>query len=65
MTPLLLTIPDAAKALCLSRTSVYELVRGGKLASVTVGRSRRIAVADVEAFVREHRSFALSSRRAA
>jgi excisionase family DNA binding protein len=48
---LLVTLDEAARRLSLCRRSVQELVYGGTLAAVKVGRSRRIAVIDLESFV--------------
>ena len=48
---LLLTVSDAAWALSLGRTQVYELLGDGRLPSVRIGRSRRIRVSDLETFV--------------
>jgi excisionase family DNA binding protein len=48
---LLLTVPEAGAALSISRSKVYELLESGSLASVYIGRSRRIRVSDVEDFV--------------
>ena len=48
---LLLTVPEVGGVLAISRTKVYELLASGSLASVYIGRSRRIRVSDVEAFV--------------
>jgi excisionase family DNA binding protein len=48
---LLLTIPQVCNALAVSRDAVYELLRSGRLPSVTLGRSRRIRIADLERFV--------------
>jgi excisionase family DNA binding protein len=47
----LLTIEEAAERLSMGRTKVYELVRSGRLESVTIGRSRRVPVAALEPFV--------------
>jgi excisionase family DNA binding protein len=41
---LLLTVADAARALSLSRTTIYELFASGELRSVRIGRARRIPV---------------------
>lgn len=49
---LLLGLDEAARMLALSRRTVQELVYAGELRSVRIGRSRRIAVVDLEAFVR-------------
>lgn len=48
---LLLDLPQVAKALSLSLRSVQNLIYDGRLRSFTVGRSRRVAVADLDAFV--------------
>ena len=48
---LLLTIKEAARRLSLARSHVYQHLQRGTLASVRIGRSRRIPVAELEAFV--------------
>jgi len=40
--PLLYTIPEAASALRISRTKLYELLDSGDVESVYIGRSRKI-----------------------
>jgi excisionase family DNA binding protein len=47
----LVTIPVAAKLLGVSRSKLYELLGEGALPTVRIGRSRRIAIAYLEAFV--------------
>ncbi len=47
----LLRVEEAAEWLGLSRTKAYELVYRGTLPSVTIGRSRRVPVAALHAFV--------------
>lgn len=42
MEKLLVSITDAAKALSLGRTSVYELMRSGQLETRKMGRRRLI-----------------------
>ena len=50
--PVLLVCPeDAARALGVGRTKVYELMRSGALRSVRVGGLRRIPVAALNEFV--------------
>lgn len=49
---LLVNLDEVAQSLSLSRRSVQALIYRGELPSVTIGRCRRIAVADLEAFVR-------------
>ena len=38
----LYTVGDVEKRLQLSRAKVYDLIRTGRLTSLTIGRSRRI-----------------------
>jgi excisionase family DNA binding protein len=49
-TKLLLTVEEAAALLGIKRTLTYELIRTGALASVRVGRLRRIRFSDLDAF---------------
>lgn len=49
--------PDAGEALGgISRTTTYQLIKSGELPSVTIGRRRFVAVADLDAFVEGRRS---------
>lgn len=48
---LLLTVEEAAEALGISRSQVYVLIAGERLGAVTIGRSRRVPVEALEAFV--------------
>ena len=41
-THVLLSIPEACDRLQLGRTTVYDLIRSGELASVSIGRRRLI-----------------------
>ena len=47
---LLLTVDEAAALLGIKRTLTYELIRTGALASVRVGRLRRIRYSDLDAY---------------
>ena len=51
MEKLLLTAEEAAELLGIGRSKVYELMAGGVLASVKVGRCRRISRRALHAFV--------------
>lgn len=51
MPTLLLTVEEAAEALALGRTKVYELLESGSLRSVKIGRLRRIPVQALHEFV--------------
>lgn len=50
-TKILLRPEEAADRLAIGRTQLFELLRSGELASITVGRLRRIPVAACEEFV--------------
>lgn len=48
---LLVTIPEAARRLSVGRTTIYSMLRRGELASVTIGRMRRVPVDSLEALL--------------
>lgn len=47
MEKLLFSIADAAQALSLGRTSIYELIRSGELETRKMGRRRLITAASI------------------
>ncbi len=47
----LLTPEEAAARLGIGRTKVFDLIANGRLRSVSIGRSRRVPTAALEAFV--------------
>ncbi len=47
----LLTPEEAAARLGIGRTKVFDLMANGRLRSVSIGRSRRVPTAALEAFV--------------
>jgi excisionase family DNA binding protein len=49
--PLLLTIEDAARALAVSRPTVYRLIDSGALVRVKIGAAARVTAASVDAYV--------------
>ena len=49
MESLLISIPDAAKALGLGRSKIYELISENRLETVTIGRRRLVRVESVRA----------------
>ena len=51
MPRLLLTVPEAAEALAISRGKLYELLAGGDLASIRIDGSRRIPLTALEEYV--------------
>ena len=48
---LLLRPEEVAKALCVGRTTVFELIRTGDLRSVKIGNARRISATALAEFV--------------
>lgn len=51
--PILIPIwPDAAKLVGLGRTTMFELVAEGRIATVKVGRKRLVAPDELRAFAR-------------
>ena len=51
MNKVLLTAEEAADALSIGRTKLYELLAAGLLRSVQIGKSRRIPVSAIHEFV--------------
>ncbi len=50
---LLLTVEEAAEVLRVGRTTVFHLIRTGELATVQIGRLRRISMESLQHFTRE------------
>jgi len=50
MTRLLLTVPEAAEALAISRSKLYELIAAGLVRSVRIDGSRRVPVEALETY---------------
>jgi excisionase family DNA binding protein len=51
MTRLLLTVPEAAEALAISRSKLYELIAAGLVRSVRIDGSRRVPVEALQTYV--------------
>lgn len=51
LSPLLLRVHEAARMLGIGRTKAYELIAGGQLEVVRVGRCARVPVAAVVVYV--------------
>ncbi len=51
MSKILLTVPEAAGALAISRSKLYELLAAGLVRSVRIDGSRRVPVQALEAYV--------------
>ena len=49
MDAILISIPDACKALGIGRSKVYELISEGRLETVTIGRRRLVRVESIRA----------------
>jgi excisionase family DNA binding protein len=50
-TKLMLTVPEAAAVLSISRSVLYDLLLRGEIRSVKIGRSRRVPFVMLEEFV--------------
>jgi len=48
---LLLTLPEVGRVLAISRSKLYDLLNSGNLPSFYIGKSRRVRISDVLAFV--------------
>ncbi len=55
--PHLLTIQEVCRDLHLSRSTLHELIRDGELASVKIGRSRRVRSDSIREFIDRHSTF--------
>jgi excisionase family DNA binding protein len=51
MSKILLTVPEAAAALAISRSKLYELLAAGVIRSVRIDGSRRVPIGALEAYV--------------
>jgi excisionase family DNA binding protein len=51
VTKLLLTVPEAAAALGISRSKLYELIKAGVVASLRIDGSRRIPYRALTAYI--------------
>jgi len=47
----LLTVPEVMARLKISRSTVYDLIRTRRLASITIGRARRIPANALNALI--------------
>ena len=61
MDRLLMTVPQAAEALAISRSKLYELLATGTVSSIRIDGSRRVPVTALQAYI----AVLLSDRTAA
>lgn len=50
----LLTVPEAMARLKIGRSTLYDLLRTRRLASLTIGRARRIPAHALDDYVQRH-----------
>lgn len=53
MTKLLLTVPEAAAALGISRSKLYQLIAAGTVRSVRIDGSRRVPVESLTTYIHQ------------
>ena len=53
MDKLLYRVEEAAEVLSIGRTRVFQLVRTGELASVKIGKSRRVTAAAISEYLND------------
>ena len=51
MRPVLFSVPEAMEMLGMSRTVIYELIRSGRLVTVTQGRRRLVPASAIDDYV--------------
>ncbi len=49
--PMCLSVPEVCSALRIGKTTVYKLIRDGRLSSIKIGSSTRITSESVEALL--------------
>ena len=52
--PLVVTVPEAARMLSLSRAKLYPLISSGEIRSLKIGKCRRVPVREIESFIDRH-----------
>lgn len=53
MTKLLLTVPEAAAALGISRSKLYQLIAAGTVRAVRIDGSRRVPVESLTTYIHQ------------
>jgi excisionase family DNA binding protein len=54
--PNLLTIPEAASQLRISRWTIYQLIRSGELKTITIASRRFVASDDLAKYINERKA---------
>ena len=49
--PILVSVAEAAQMLSIGRTAAWELVRKNKIASVKIGRTRRVPIVAIHEYI--------------
>ena len=49
--PILVSVVEAAQMLSIGRTAAWELVRKNKIASVKIGRTRRVPIVAIHEYI--------------
>jgi len=49
--PILVSVAEAAHMLSIGRTAAWELVRTNKIASVKIGRTRRVPIVAIHEYI--------------
>jgi excisionase family DNA binding protein len=61
--PLLLRVPEVARALGIARSLAYEMARDGRLPTIHIGKAVRIPRRRLEAWIEERASAEATSNR--
>ena len=57
-----LKVPKVAEVLRIARSRAYELVAGGKIPAVKIGRSVRVSCKELDRWLEEHRYLDVTQR---
>ncbi|HBR19443.1 MAG TPA: hypothetical protein DD726_04430 [Phycisphaerales bacterium] len=55
--PLLLTVNEAAKALCISARTLWQITKEGKIRSIRINRLVRYDPQDLVAYIEQQKKF--------
>jgi excisionase family DNA binding protein len=54
--PILLTVPEAAEQLRVSKWTIYQLIRANELKTLTIGTRRFVACDDLAKYINERKA---------